>query len=254
MEDTPPARVLLSDQSYNVKISGHVTGGAHRKFVMASGEITDEQFLSFNIGWMATAPYHVCDGGVLGTFIDWRGYPTVYTAASKLDLKPINLVVWSKTSAGMGSLYRSQHELFAVQTGRRPAREQFELGKNGRWRLNVRTYAGASTIGSDARQGLQDHPTVKPAAMLMDALLDLTNRGDIVLDPFLGSGSTLIAAERTSRVCHGVELDPLYVHVIIRRLVGETGQSAVLEETGESFAELSERCAAEVVCNSTAKI
>jgi DNA modification methylase len=116
-----------------------------------------------------------------------------------------------------------------------------DLGRKGRWRSNLWTYLGASSIGSDARKGLEDHPTVKPTAMLVDALLDVTARGDIVLDPFLGSGSTLIAAERTGRRCRGVEIDPLYIDVIIRRYQAETGREAVLEGTGETFAALAAR-------------
>jgi DNA modification methylase len=120
-----------------------------------------------------------------------------------------------------------------------------ELGKRGRWRSNVWTYPGASSLGSDARRGLKDHPTVKPTAMLEDALLDITNRGDIVIGPFLGSGSTLIAADKTGRVCRGVELDPLYVDVIMRRYVAATGNPAVLLETGEAFNVLAARRARE---------
>ena len=154
----------------------------------------------------------------------------------------MNLIVWAKTNAGMGSLYRSQHELLPLFTkGSRPHVNNVELGKRGRWRSNVWTYPGASSLGSDARRGLKDHPTVKPTAMLEDALLDLTNRGDLVIDPFLGSGSTLIAAEATGRVCRGVELDPLYVDVIIRRYEAATGEPAVLVETGETFQALGAR-------------
>jgi DNA methylase/PDZ domain len=142
----------------------------------------------------------------------------------------------------MGSLYRSMHELLPLfKKGDAPTVNNVKLGKKGRWRSNLWTYPGASSLGSDARRGLQDHPTVKPTAMLEDALLDLTNRGDIVLDPFLGSGSTLIAAETTGRICRGVELDPLYVDVIIRRYQAATGQAAVLIETGETFEALGAR-------------
>ena len=134
------------------------------------------------------------------------------------------------------------HELLPLfKNGDAPHVNNIQLGKSGRWRSNVWTYPGASSLGSDARRGLQDHPTVKPTAMLEDALLDLTNRGDVVLDPFLGSGSTLIAAETTGRVCRGVELDPLYVDVIIRRYEAASGKAAMLVETGETFAELSAR-------------
>jgi DNA modification methylase len=242
MDGDPPVRLILTDEPYNVKISGHVTGGAHREFPMASGEMSDGEFLTFNVAWIEVAMNHLCDGGILGTFIDWRGLPTVDAAAAKLGLTPLNVVVWAKTNAGMGSLYRSQHELLPLfKKGDAPTVNNVELGKKGRWRSNVWTYPGASSLGSDARRGLEDHPTVKPTAMLEDALLDLTNRGDIVLDPFLGSGSTLIAAETTSRICRGVELDPLYVDVIIRRFEAATGQAAALFNTDESLANLAAR-------------
>jgi DNA modification methylase len=172
----------------------------------------------------------------LGTFIDWRGLQTVHSAVGNLGLVPLNLIVWAKTNAGMGSLYRSQHELLPLFTkGSHPHVNNIELGKRGRWRSNVWTYPGASSLGSDARRGLKDHPTVKPTAMLEDALLDLTNRGDLVIDPFLGSGSTLIAAQNTGRICRGIELDPLYVDVIIDRYEALTGEDAILVETGETF-------------------
>ena len=236
------ARLVLTDEPYNVKVGGNVTRGDHREFAMASGEMTDAEFLAFNGAWIATVLPYLCEGGILGTFIDWRGLPTVHSAAAKLGLVPLNLIVWAKTNAGMGSLYRSQHELLPLFTkGSHPHVNNIELGKRGRWRSNVWTYPGASSLGSDARRGLKDHPTVKPTAMLEDALLDLTNRGDIVIDPFLGSGSTLISAEKTGRVCRGVELDPLYVDVIIRRYEAATGDPAVLVETGESFQALGVR-------------
>ena len=242
LEGDDPARLVLTDEPYNVKIAGNVTGGPHREFAMASGEMTDAEFLAFNEAWVTAVLPYLCDGGVLGTFIDWRGLPTVHSAASKLGLVPLNLIVWAKTNAGMGSLYRSQHELLPLfKKGSAPHVNNVELGKRGRWRSNVWTYPGASSLGSDARRGLKDHPTVKPTAMLEDALLDLTNRGELVIDPFLGSGSTLIAAEATGRVCRGVELDPLYVDVIIRRYEAATGDPAVLVETGETFQALGAR-------------
>ena len=122
--------------------------------------MTDAEFLAFNEPWMAAVLPCLCDGGVFGTFIDWRGYPTVHSAAVKLGLKPLNLIVWSKTNAGMGSLYRSQHELLPLfKNGSAPHVNNVELGKRGRWRSNVWTYPGASSLGSDARRGLKDHPT-----------------------------------------------------------------------------------------------
>ena len=236
LEGDAPARLVLTDEPYNVKIAGNVTGASHREFAMASGEMSDAEFLAFNDAWMAAVLPYLCHGGVFGSFIDWRGSPTVHSAATKLGLVPLNLIVWAKTNAGMGSLYRSQHELLPLfKKGTAPHVNNVELGKRGRWRSNVWTYPGASSLSSDARRGLKDHPTVKPTAMLEDALLDLTNRGDIVIDPFLGSGSTLIAADKTGRVCRGVELDPLYVDVIVRRYEATTGNPAVLVETGETF-------------------
>ena len=170
----------------------------------------------------------------------------VHTAATKLSLTPLNLVVWAKTNAEMGSVYRSQHELFPLfKKGAEAHVNNVELGRRGRWRSNVWTYPGASSLGSDARRGLREHPTVKPAVMLADAPLDLTHRGDIVLDPFLGSGSTLIASEKTGRICRGLELDPQYVDVIIRRFESATGKAAILDQTGEEFSVLASRRAAE---------
>ena len=246
LEGDAASRLILTDEPYNVKIAGNVTGGPHREFAMASGEMTSAEFLAFNEAWMAAVLPHLCDGGILGTFIDWRGSPTVHSAAAKLALVPLNLIVWAKTNAGMGSLYRSQHELLPLfKKGTASHVNNVELGKRGRWRSNVWTYPGASSLGSDARRGLKDHPTVKPTAMLEDALLDLSNRGEIVIDPFLGSGSTLIAADKTGRVCRGVELDPLYVDVIARRYAAATGNAAVLAETGEAFEAVAARRASE---------
>jgi DNA modification methylase len=141
----------------------------------------------------------------------------------------------------MGSLYRSQHELLPLFKKGAASHVNNVSGKRGRHRSNVWTYPGASSLGSDARQGLQEHPTVKPTAMLQDALIDLSHRDDIILEPFGGSGSTLIACEKTGRVCCGIELDPLYVDVIIRRYQRVTEQEVILDETGETFDELEKR-------------
>jgi DNA modification methylase len=159
-----------------------------------------------------------------------------------LSLTAINLIVWAKTNGGLGSLYRSQHELFPLfKKGSAPHVNNIELGKNGRWRSNVWSYPGASSVRSDSRKGLELHPTVKPAAMLADAMLDLSHRGDVVLDPFLGSGSTLIAAQGAGRRCFGIELDPRYVDVAIKRYQEGCGVSAILRGTGETFDEVARR-------------
>jgi DNA modification methylase len=246
MNGDSPSQLLLTDEPYNVPIAGHVSRGNHREFAMASGELSDGEFLAFNEAWMGSALPFLCDGAIFGTFIDWRGQVAVHSAAAKLGLKPLNLIVWTKSNAGMGSLYRSQHELLPLfKKGAGSHVNNIDLGKRGRWRSNVWTYPGASSMGSEARRGLRHHPTVKPTAMLEDAILDLSNRGEIVMDPFLGSGSTLIAAEKTGRVCRAIELDPLYVDVAVRRYEAVTGKSATLAETGESFAALSTRRATE---------
>ena len=230
------ARLVHTDEPYNVPIAGHVTKGEHREFAMASGEMSEAEFLAFNEAWMGLAAAHLRDGGLLGTYIDWRGYPTVHAAAKAQALAAMNMIVWAKTNGGMGSLYRSQHELFALyKKGAADHVNNVELGKNGRWRSNLWTYPGASSVGSDSRKGLQFHPTVKPEAMCADAILDLTSRGDIVLDPFLGSGSTLIAAQRVKRRCFAIELDPRYVDVAIRRYQEVFGHAVKLEATGETF-------------------
>ena len=229
-------RLILTDEPYNVPIGGHVTKGDHPEFVMAHGEMSDAQFSAFNSAWMETSLAHLDDGGLIGTFIDWRGYPLVHAAAVSHGLAPINLCVWTKTNGGMGSLYRSQHELFPLyKKGTAAHVNNIELGKNGRWRSNVWCYPGASSVSSDSRKGLELHPTVKPAAMLTDAILDLSNRGEIVLDPSLGSGSTLIAAHGVGRRCCGIELDPRYVDVVLKRFHAAFGLSAILELTGETF-------------------
>ena len=236
------ARLIFTDEPYNVPIAGHVSKGEHREFVMASGEMSDEQFRAFNASWIRASIEHLCDGGLAGTFIDWRGFPDVHAAAIEQGLSAINLIVWAKTNAGLGSLYRSQHELFTLyKKGSAPHVNNIELGKNGRWRSNVWSYPGASSVRSDSRKGLEFHPTVKPAAMCADAILDLTNRDDIVLDPFLGSGSTLIAAQGTGRRCFGIELDPRYVDVVAKRYAAIYGDPAILESTGEAFEELARR-------------
>ena len=240
------ARLIFTDQPYNVPIAGHVSKGEHREFVMASGEMSDEQFRAFNASWICASIEHLCDGGLAGTFIDWRGFPDVHAAAIRESLSAINLIVWAKTNAGLGSLYRSQHELFTLyKKGSAPHVNNIELGKNGRWRSNLWFYPGASSVRSDSRKGLEFHPTVKPSAMCADAILDLTNRDDIVLDPFLGSGSTVIAAQGTGRRCFGIELDPCYVDVVAKRYAAVYGAPAILESTGEDFEELARRRASE---------
>jgi len=149
-----------------------------------------------------------------------------------------NLCIWNKDNGGMGSLYRSKHELvFIFKNGKESHVNNVELGKNGRYRTNVWDYAGVNSFGGN-QEDLKLHPTVKPVAMIADAILDVTKRNDIVLDAFLGSGSTLIACEKTGRICNGIELDPIYVDTIIKRWQEYSGKEAIHEESGKTFNEL----------------
>ena len=242
MGEDERARAVLTDEPYNVPIAGNVTKGRHREFAMASGEMTDAEFLAFNVAWIASVLPYLSDGGVFGTFIDWRGHPTVIKAASKLGLRPLNLVVWAKTNAGMGSLYRSQHEfVFVFKNGRGGYINNVQLGKFGRSRTNVWKYSGLNSFGSGRDETLAMHPTVKPVAMVADAIMDSSNRDAIILDPFLGSGTTLIAAENTGRIGYGMEIDPFYVDTILRRFEKTHGLKAIHAETGLGLEELSLR-------------
>ena len=235
--DSELATLVLTDEPFNVANVGHVTGNPdHREFAMAHGEMSREEFAAFNGAWMSAVLPYLDDGGLLATFIDWRSVALVIASGLALELALLNLVVWEKSNGGQGSLWRSQHELLPVfKKGDAPHVNNVELGRHGRWRSNVWTYPGGSTLGSDSREGLDFHPTVKPRVLLEDALLDVTNRGDIVIDCFAGSGSTLLAAEAVGRRCRAVELDGPYCDVIIRRWREMTGQDAVLEFNRRDF-------------------
>jgi DNA modification methylase len=231
------ARLVLTDVPYNVSIRTITGDERHREFAMGAGEMDRDTYLNFNMAWMKVAADRLVDGGLLSTAIDWRSIDVVMAAAREVKLAHINTAVWTKTNAGQGSLWRSAHELYPVfRKGTATHVNNVMLGKHGRWRSNVWTYAGGSSLGSDSREGLKLHPTVKPRALIEDVLLDVTSRGDIVIDCFAGSGSALVAAEATGRRCMAIEIDGLYCDVIIKRWQDMTGETAVLEETGESFA------------------
>lgn len=212
---------------------------------MASGEMTREQFAAFLGETLAAVIPFLADGAILFVAMDWRHIEELTIAGGDrcgLELK--NLCVWVKTNAGMGTFYRSQHELiFVFKHGQGAHQNNFELGQHGRTRSNVWRYAGVNTFGKNRMDLLGAHPTVKPVAMIVDALKDVTRRGDVVLDTFLGSGSTLLAAEQTGRTCIGVELEPGYVEVAIRRWQKLTGKDAVHAVTGEPFDAYLERFA-----------
>ena len=226
------ANLILSDPPYNVRIKGNVSGLGkvkHREFAQASGEMSEAEFIAFLESALHNASEWSREGALHYWAMDWRHLFELITAGRAVYDEQINMCVWAKTGAGMGSFYRSQHELFTVwRKGKVAHRNNIELGRFGRFRSNVWSYPGANSFSRASDEGnlLALHPTVKPVNMLADAILDSTKRGDIVLDPFLGSGSTLIAAEKIGRCCRGIEIDPLYVDTIIRRWQNWTGEQA----------------------------
>jgi DNA modification methylase len=226
------ADVIVTDPPYNVPMQGHVAGLGkvkHPAFVQCNGEMSVEEFIAFLHAAMELSAAHSRDGSLHFWAMDWRHLLELYSAARPVYDEQINLCVWAKTSAGMGSFYRSQHELYGVwRKGKATHRNNVQLGRFGRSRSNLWTYPGANTFGRASDEGnlLAVHPTVKPVALIQDILLDCTKRGDLVLDPFLGSGSTIIAAEKIGRRARGCELDPKYVDAIIRRWQRWTGERA----------------------------
>src|SRR5438067_1174816 len=243
------AAMVFVDPPYNVEIDGHAGGrGAihHRPFPMASGELDGPQFT----GLLRAAFRHLAafsdDGSLHYVCMDWRHVDEVMGAGREVYAELKNLCIWVKDNAGMGSLYRSQHELvFVFKRGRSGHRNNVQLGGFGRNRTNVWRYPGVNSFARSGAEGnlLALHPTVKPVALVADAMLDCSARGDIVLDAFLGSGTTVIAAERTGRRCYGLELDPVYVDTIVRRWQALTGGSARHAASGRSFDDLAREAA-----------
>lgn len=239
------AHLLLCDPPYNVTINGNVSK-THDEFVMASGEMSDDEFQKFLNTFLRLAADNLVAGSVLFVFMDWRSIHRVYKAGFAAALRLINLAVWYKESGAMGALYRSSHELVAVFCrGDKPHTNNVELGRNGRDRQNVWVAPGANRRGSSANEMLTLHATPKPVELCVDAILDVTKPGQTVIDTFLGSGTTLSAAEKTGRRCCGIELDPKFVDVTIQRWMRLTGKEALLETTGETFTQVAQRRAAE---------
>jgi DNA modification methylase len=236
------AQMIISDVPYNVRIQGHVSGkgrNQHPDFLQASGELSSPEFENFLAKAFRCFVRYSVDGSIHFVFIDWRHLSEILNAGSIHYTELKNLIVWAKSNAGMGSFYRSQHELIlAYKNGSTPHINYFELGQHGRHRSNVWTYAGANAFGKDRDDDLARHPTSKPVAMIVDALLDCSDRGGIVLDPFVGGGTTIIAAERTGRQAYAMDLDPLYVDATIHRWQALTGQQAIHESSGTNFAEI----------------
>lgn len=233
------ADVVFIDPPFNVRIDGHASGKGkvrHREFAQGAGEFSREQFVEFLTKACTQLKAYTVNGSIHFVCMDWKHVEELLTAGRAVYSELKNIVVWAKSNAGMGSLYRSQHELICVfKSGSRPHVNNVKLGKNGRNRTNVWEYASASTQARKGNNVLKLHPTVKPVSLVMDALLDCSNRGHVVLDCFLGSGTTLLAAERTGRICRAIELDPLYVDTAVRQWQNLTGSTAVRASDGKPF-------------------
>jgi DNA modification methylase len=244
------AAMVFADPPYNVPIEGHATGLGnihHRPFAMATGEMSLPGFSVFLARSLRNQAAFCRRAALLYICIDWRHIGELLAAGREIDAEPLNLCIWAKDNAGMGSMYRSQHELiFVFKTGAGPHRNNVQLGRFGRNRSNLWRYPGVNSFSRTTAEGnlLELHPTVKPVALVADAILDCTRRADVVLDGFLGSGTTLIAAEHTGRCCFAVEIDPRYVDTAIRRWQKLTGEAARHAVTGRHFDDLA--CEAEV--------
>jgi DNA modification methylase len=237
------AAMVFTDPPYNIRIASVQGRGRirHREFVAASGEMSSKEFTAFLADSLALAATHSAEGSIHYVCMDWRHMGEILAAGEQVYAEFKNLVVWNKTNAGQGTFYRSQHELiFVFKNGNAANINNFELGQHGRNRSNVWTYAGANTFRAGRMEDLATHPTVKPVALVADAIRDCSRRGDIVLDPFIGSGTTILAAERVGRLGYGLEIDPLYVDAAIRRWQNYTKGDAILKATGQTFDEVAE--------------
>lgn len=240
--ESEQAAAVFTDPPYNVRIDGHASGlgkTKHREFAMASGEMSENQFTQFLSTICRFCTQHSRNGSIHYFCMDWRHLRELIEATRPIYSELKNLAVWVKPNAGMGSFYRSQHELVLIlKHGRAPHQNNVELGRFGRNRTNVWSYAGGVSFGmknTDEGDLLALHPTPKPVAMVADAILDCSRRGDIILDPFLGSGTTMMAAQRTGRRCYAIEMDPLYVDTAVRRWRAFTGEDARHAITGLTF-------------------
>jgi DNA modification methylase len=238
------ADMVFGDPPYNVKITGHAGGlgrTQHQNFKMAYGEMSESEFTEFLAQAFALLSAHSVNGSLHYIFMDWRHMQEVLSAGTQVYNELKNLCIWSKGCGGMGSLYRSSHELvFLFKNGKESHHNNIQLGKFGRNRTNVWSYPGVNSFARSTEEGnlLELHPTVKPVSLIADAIMDSSARGDIVLDPFCGSGTTIVAGERTGRVCYGIELDPKYVDVAVRRWQAFTSLQAKHGISGRSFSDL----------------
>ncbi len=245
---TDLADMVFTDPPYNCPIDGFVCGAGsvtHAEFAMGAGEMSVEAFTAFLVETLGAGAKHLRDGGLAYACMDWRNVKNLIVAGERVFDALKQICVWNKTNGGQGSFYRSKHELICIfKKGEAPHTNMFGLGgEGGRYRTNVWDYAGVNTLKSGRMDELAMHPTVKPVALIADAILDVTARGNIVLDMFGGSGSTLIAAEKTGRTARLIEYEPGYCDVIARRFAAYTGVQPILEATGETFEQVAERVA-----------
>jgi hypothetical protein len=233
------AQMVITDAPYNVRVAGNVCRTEHREFAMASGEMTEQQFTDFLTEVMRQLAAFSADGSIHFHFMDFRHMGEMLAAGKAAYSELLNLCVWAKNNGGLGSLYRSAHELvFVFKSGKAPHINNVELGKHGRNRTNVWRYRGINSFGKGRAAALASHPTVKPIDLVADAILDCSDRGGIILDAFLGSGTTLLAAERTGRRGYGIELDPHYVDLSLSRIGDLTGVEPIHIQTGRTFTEI----------------
>ena len=240
--DGQSAQMVFTDPPYNVPILGHVSGlgkAQHENFAMAVGEMSVSEYVDFLLITLGHCAAHCIDGAINFICMDWRHMGELLAAGYQVYNEIKNLCVWDKNNAGMGSFYRSKHELiFVYKVGTASHINNFGLGEHGRYRTNVWHYPGLSSFGAGRDEALAMHPTVKPVSLVADAIRDVSKRGGIVLDNFAGSGTTIIAADRTGRVGYAMEIDPHYVDVAVRRWQILTGETARHTATSRSFAEV----------------
>ena len=233
------AKACITDPPYNVPTSGHIrTTQKHAEFAMAAGEMDDQGFTEFLSRWITASLPYTDPCALYYIFMDWRHLEHLSAAAQVNALVQQNLCVWSKTNAGMGSFYRSQHELVSVYSRSDRFQNNIQLGSSGRYRSNVWVYEGVNSFSATRADDLTDHPTIKPTQMIADIILDCTSLGDWVYDPFLGSGTTCQAAEQTRRRCLGIDYEPRYVDVAIKRLRDRCGLDAIHDASGLSYEQI----------------
>ena len=237
--------LIFTDPPYNIPIDGHVCGSGrirHREFAMGVGEMDKASFTRFLVDTLMPAAARCQDGAVAFVCMDWRHMAELLAAGEQVFAELKNLCIWNKATGGMGTFSRSKHErVFVVKVGSAPHLNTFGLGDTGRYRTNVWDYPGVNSFRTGRMEELALHPTVKPVALVADAIKDCSRRGDIVLDPFGGSGTTLIAAQKSGRRARLIEYDPAYCDVILRRYEAMTGDGALLAESRQTFEDIGEQ-------------